>query len=390
MNNALKNRFHALQYYETSVSANDWEVISSRLQQRKRRKLIVVWFSAGAIAASVALFFLLHYPSPVEQPSVQAIVTTATTNNTPASSDIQVQMTTAEPIKNPYQAAKHLQKQPITNLRTKSPITTTNQHTENTDTIQIEKNIQIAVIIPIETIRDSTIEVAPPTLDSLFTFLLFNESRPDKQKNAQTWAIAFMAGQSTNFNTSFEGGERYLLPSNNGDLDIILLLKDAVNTRHYLPLSAGMTFRFYFAPRWAVESGLVYTYLASDYSLFNYAKIKQQLHYLGIPVNLVWQLIESKGFYFYASVGCMLEKGLVANYSYIDFQDESTRRKSIAGLQWSLNGQLGVGYNIYKRFGLYFEPVLRWFLPDNSQPVSVRSERTLCLGLNAGLRVNLK
>ena len=384
MNGDIENKFHALQDYETSVSIDDWDAISSRLQRRKRRKLIVAWLAAGAVAVSVALFFLLHYPSPAEELSTPVIAATTVTNNTPAPPDKQVQASIAEPVVKPQKAAilhvaKYLQTQAI-----------------NIDTIQTEKIIQIAAINPNETTTDSTIVVAEvmlPTIDSLFTFPLFNEPLPYKNKNAQTWAIALLAGQTIGFNTSFDGNEKYLFLDRNlaneyPETNYRYLLNDAVDMRHRLPLSVGITFRFYFTPRWAVESGLVYTYLASDYTFSNQAKIKQQLHYLGIPVNLVWQFIESKGFYFYVSGGCILEKGLSANYNYIGFPDKSTRSESIAGLQWSLNGQLGVGYNFYKQFGLYFEPGLRWFLPDKSQPVSIRTERPLNFGLSAGLRLN--
>ena len=384
MNEDIENKFHALQEYETSVSVDDWEVISSRLQQRKRRKLIVAWFSVGAIAASVALFFLLHYPSPAEELLPPVVAAATVTNNTPALPDTQVQTSIAEPVVKLQKAAKpHIAKYSQT-------------QTINIDTIQTENIVQIAAIDPIETTAESTIAVAEamlPAIDSLFTFPMFDEPLPYKNKNAQTWAIAFLAGQTVGFNTSFDDNEKYLFLDRNlaneyPEVNYRYLLNDAIDTRHRLPLSAGITFRFYFIPRRAVESGLVYTYLASDYTFSNQAKIKQQLHYLGIPVNLVWQFIESKGFYFYVSGGCMLEKGLSANYNYIGFPNENTRSESIAGLQWSLNVQLGVGYNVYKQFGLYFEPGLRWFLPNKSQPVSIRTERPLNFGLSAGLRLN--
>jgi len=383
MNEDIKNKFYALQNYEVAVSADDWEIISSRLQQRKRRKLIVACFSAGAVAASVALFFFLHYPAPTEELPTSLTSLTANTIDTSEAADIQVQITTLDTVAKLQSTtathiAKHSPTQQTSSLHTILPTIV--------DTIPTEATIQIAAVDPIKTTTDSTIvvaEVIPTTLDSLFVFPLFNEPLSDRNKNTQTWAVAFLTGPSTGLNTSSEGKDKFAI--RNPNLSIVW---DVVDTRHHLPLSAGITFRFYFAPRWAVESGLVYTYLASDYSLSNQAKIKQRLHYLGMPVNLVWQFIESKGFYFYVSGGCMLEKGLAANYSYIGFSGESTRSESIAGLQWSLNGQVGVGYNFYKQFGLYFEPGLRWFLSNNSQPESVRTERPLSFVLNAGLRLN--
>ena len=84
----------------------------------------------------------------------------------------------------------------------------------------------------------------------------------------------------------------------------------------------------------------------------------------------------------------MLEKGISANYTLIAPASQTNKRESIAGLQWSLNGQLGGSFHLSKRFSLYIEPGVRYFFPDTRQPESVRTEQPLNFTLGFGIRAN--
>ena len=65
---------------------------------------------------------------------------------------------------------------------------------------------------------------------------------------------------------------------------------------HHLPIKLGVSFRYDLDERWNLQSGLTYSYLASDISE-NMGKdsydTKQKLHYMGIPLQIGYKLRES-------------------------------------------------------------------------------------------------
>ncbi|MDR1257989.1 MAG: outer membrane beta-barrel protein [Tannerellaceae bacterium] len=157
------------------------------------------------------------------------------------------------------------------------------------------------------------------------------------------------------------------------------------------PLSFGFLLRRELGGRMAVESGLVYTYLATKFNRSPVPRSEAQLnlHYLGIPVNLVAYLHNSARWDVYASGGIMVEKGVRSFYEQRQYAGDkviaSTINTSIDGLQWSLNASIGVSYHIHKAWSIYLEPRLSYYF-DSGQPVSIRTEHPTTIGLGAGVR----
>ena len=176
----------------------------------------------------------------------------------------------------------------------------------------------------------------------------------------------------------------------------VLEANDYSDARYYPPLSVGVTVAKPLTRIFSLESGLVYTYLRSDYTrpgITNYHGVLQ-LHYLGIPLNMRARLLDAPKWNLYVSAGTMLEKGLRSIYEQV-IDDElaaattNTDVKSgIDGVQWSLNGGVGVDYKIQKDLSLFLEPKLTYYL-DNNQPMSARTEQPLTLGVSGGVRIEL-
>jgi len=163
-------------------------------------------------------------------------------------------------------------------------------------------------------------------------------------------------------------------------------------TRDYLPsLSAGLKVRLPMSDTWSFETGLQYSYLQtklSDASWSGYwADI--QLHYLGLPVGITATLSRSSNWELYWSGGVMAEKGLHSLYrEYRDWGAAvftTTASSRIEGWQWSLFTALGVAYHLDDHLMLYLDPQLAYFF-ENDQPLSIRTEMPLMVGLSAGLR----
>lgn len=167
--------------------------------------------------------------------------------------------------------------------------------------------------------------------------------------------------------------------------------EDYSEVDYALPLSFGWMLRKDFNARVGVETGLVYTYLSSrftDPGLIS-RKARLELHYLGIPLDLVVYAWNHPHWNVYFTAGGMVEKGLKSLYTQHVYRAGDwgvlSGGESIGGIQWSIHFSAGVDYRFYKRWSLYLEPRLsRYF--DNDQPASYRTAHAWSVGLAGGVR----
>ena len=97
----------------------------------------------------------------------------------------------------------------------------------------------------------------------------------------------------------FKNGMPYLMKNS----------EEIVDIDHKQPLSFGFSVRKGLAKGFSVETGLTYTYLASDVKFAGSSKkVSQKLHYLGIPLRANWNFVDKKSFIMYVSAGGAMEK----------------------------------------------------------------------------------
>ena len=167
------------------------------------------------------------------------------------------------------------------------------------------------------------------------------------------------------------------------------------NVNYSLPLSFGLKVRNKFSERLSVETGLIYTYLQTDFSNsgFSTTDARLGLHYLGIPVSLNVKVWNNPKWEIYVSGGGMVEKGLRSIYQQTQnntFQTWfTTAQTNIVGFQFSVNSAVGLSYKIMPKIGIFFEPQFSYYF-ENGQPISIRSHLPTVFGLQIGLRYNLK
>lgn len=149
---------------------------------------------------------------------------------------------------------------------------------------------------------------------------------------------------------------------------------------HKQPLSFGFSLRKNLAKGFSVETGLTYTYLASDVRFDDGSeKLSQKLHYIGIPIRVNWSFVDKRSFTVYVSAGGAVEKCV-----YGKFGNDS---KTVKPLQLSVLGALGAQYNISGRIGLYVEPGVSYFFDDGSDVGTIRKENPCNFTLQAGIRL---
>ncbi|MDR0371423.1 MAG: PorT family protein [Prevotellaceae bacterium] len=173
------------------------------------------------------------------------------------------------------------------------------------------------------------------------------------------------------------------------------LLPEDFSQKTFLPtLSFGLMLRKDLSNHLGIESGLTYTCLQTRFfhNGINRYDAKSELHYLGIPLNLLLRFVNNSRWNVYLSAGGMIEKGLLEKFSQNIYLNNETcpdkRTEKIKGIQFSLNGALGVSYDIFDRFGIYLEPRISYYF-DNDQPYSIRTEKAAAFGLNLGLKYSL-
>lgn len=164
---------------------------------------------------------------------------------------------------------------------------------------------------------------------------------------------------------------------------------------HYFPISAGLNLTYSFLnDKMAVGLGLNYSYLYSKYEALvdrRYdANVKQSVHYIGVPLNLYYNIVGNEYITFYASLGGMMERALKIDYDVTTLSGEKMDRYiTPKGFQWSVNVGVGFEYRFVEFMGVYVDPRLTYYFQEKSQPFTVRSEQPLQFNLEIGFRFHL-
>ena len=168
-----------------------------------------------------------------------------------------------------------------------------------------------------------------------------------------------------------------------------------------IPVSAGLSFRYDFNQRWGIGTGIVYTYLSRSF-LSNYAEVENgivqknlfdtdvtnQQHYLGIPLNLYFNIVNTGNWNVHARLGGMAEKLIDNHFLVHDSEGDIHFSQKVDPLQYSAGIGLGVEFKFTPNLGIYFDPTIRYYF-DCGQPRSIRTIQPLRMDFEAGLRFSL-
>lgn len=161
---------------------------------------------------------------------------------------------------------------------------------------------------------------------------------------------------------------------------------------HYLPFTISVAAQHRFNNHLGIESGLNYTLLSSQFVLgeINAGIVdNQKIHYLGIPLKVSYNWLNSKHWDIYSSAGFTFEFPVNATLSTdyrlkksLYFKTESFK----APCQWSMSAGAGVQYNIGSHFGIFAEPNVQYFIPNGSDIKTYRTEHPFSITLPIGIR----
>ena len=166
---------------------------------------------------------------------------------------------------------------------------------------------------------------------------------------------------------------------------------------HRIPVKVGLTARYNITGRLGVETGLTCSILSSSVKTGNsetgnnWSSGSQTLHYLGIPLNISFNILNSRYVNIYVTGGGMMEKsisGSIKTDEYVDgkFDRTLTTKISPKGLQWSVNAAAGVQANILPQLGVFVEPGVSHHFKNGSRVRSIYTDKPTDFSLGFGLR----
>lgn len=166
---------------------------------------------------------------------------------------------------------------------------------------------------------------------------------------------------------------------------------------HKIPVKVGLTARYNITGRLGVETGLTYSVLSSSVKTGNsetgnnWSTGSQTLHYLGIPLNISFNILNSRYVNIYVTGGGMMEKsisGSIKTDEYVDgkFARTLTAKISPKGLLWSVNAAAGVQANILPQLGVFVEPGVSHHFKNGSRVRSIYTDKPTDFSLGFGLR----
>jgi len=210
------------------------------------------------------------------------------------------------------------------------------------------------------------------------------------------FALQSVANSASDGYASLEGASVSMLRTTTalpnewvGPDNITATMLQNCETNYSLPINFGLTVSIPIIHDLNLITGLQYTYMANHITGATF-DLKQELHYLGIPVKIAVNLVKRGDFVIYSALGGTIEKGLAGvQTSTVEGEGTWKGTQSIQGIQTSLTGQFGVSYNLNNSFLLYLEPGVAWYIPSD-QPVSNRTEEPFNFNLALGIRYQLQ
>ena len=380
---------------EESVSPDVWKGVEAGLDRAARRP-VPMWLWRGlagtGIAAAVAAAFLLLRPEKnlSNQPTIQQPVAEAT--DAPLPAGIRPEEDDVTPME---QQVTRIRRYTAHNPEILTPVTMEEEPLTAEVEIKESDRKPDAVIVPQGAPQESFADD-----EEAFRQLAFEEHKMHRKGEFSMSVLGNIQSNTrpegpTNKMRRSAGSFFAPPPTKPG------IFREGTEFSFGLPVSAGLSLRYDFNPRWGIGTGVVYTNLSRSF-LGDFNKqledgsvtplydtdITNQQHFVGIPVNIFFNIVNTGNWNFHVRLDGMGEK-LVDNHFLIhDSAGDIHLHQKTEGLQFSAGVGVGVEFKFSPNVGIYFDPTLRYYF-DGNQPRSIRTIQPLRMDFEAGLRFSL-
>lgn len=232
-----------------------------------------------------------------------------------------------------------------------------------------------------------------------------------KNKNKKSWAVGLLAGNTSSSSTEqFPGyatltGVTLSLPeiwtseyAENPLMAILLANQDKkvdAKVKHKTPVTFGASVSKRIGKKWYIGTGVNYTKLSAELtsgSGANFISSEQNIHYVGIPVQVNYNVIQKGAFTGYITGGGLIEKavsGDIKTKYIVDgiVKEESKEEIGEKPVQVSVNTAAGLQLKVIKNIGIYAEPGVSYHFKDNSSLQTIYKEKPLNFNVKFGIRL---
>ena len=169
---------------------------------------------------------------------------------------------------------------------------------------------------------------------------------------------------------------------------IIYLVGYEERQKHYQPIAFGLSVSYPLSSKVSLSTGVTYTRLRSDFaSIINGTSISQEqtLHYLGVPLNAQYRLLHYGNLNIYLSGGAEADYNIKAHLASEGVTQHIDRDR----WQFSIQGGVGLQYNVLPQLGLYAEPGVKHYFDNGSRLRNFFKDKPTSFNLQVGLRLHL-
>lgn len=159
-------------------------------------------------------------------------------------------------------------------------------------------------------------------------------------------------------------------------------------THHKLPVKGGLSLRYSLDDRWCVQTGVNYSYHSSEIEMGG-EDIDQQLHFIGVPVAVGYNVWGNRHVNVYLTAGGEVEK-LVKGRRTVSYTGQQ-RNEDVKMSRPQLSVQLSAGaeYRATRAVSLYIEPGVSYHFDNGSGVSTIYSDKPFEFGLSMGVRVDI-
>jgi hypothetical protein len=167
--------------------------------------------------------------------------------------------------------------------------------------------------------------------------------------------------------------------------------------KHKTPITFGASVYYNVGKRWGIGTGINYTKLSAGLTSGSenyFISSEQNIHYVGIPVQVNYNVIQKGAFTGYVTGGGVVEKavsGDIKTKYIVDgvVKEETTEDIREKPVQVSVNTAVGLQLKLIKNIGIYAEPGIGYHFNDNSSLNTIYKEKPMNFNLKFGIRVLL-
>ena len=172
-----------------------------------------------------------------------------------------------------------------------------------------------------------------------------------------------------------------------GKANVMMAKHPSRKSHHAQPVKVGVSLGYRLSDRWAVNTGVTYSYLSSNFTEDGDVVDRQKLHYVGVPFTASYSFLRTKRAEVYVTAGGEVEK-LVKGAVGLD--DSEPQKLTEKRPQWSVKAAVGGAFHFTPSLSLYAEPGVTHYFDNHSSVDNVYKDRPTSFSLNVGLRFNVK